>query len=589
MTCNFFTCNVSYKDTKLKQAVLVRYSTAYNKRNGVICYFDSRTQKEHVIVNSKDELQTLYEANKYDIWVGYNNRHYDVYIFKAILCGFNPKEINDWIIVDGKEGWAFSGQLRNIQLNNFDVMPNPPIGLKTLEGFLGSNIKETEVPFNINRKLTQQELEQTIFYCRHDVEQTIKVFIERKAEFEAQYGIVKAFNLPLNMIGYTEARITAQVLGCVKQDFNDEFDYFFLPCIRLNKYAYVMEWFRKAALDCTREMKAKYADPKTKTDERYKYNSDDEFWWKNYFYKRSFETVVARMQLKAEGKKKEQVPYKKLLNALSGAMKDKTNPAFDPRNNNCMCINGQLMLLDLIEHLEIIQGFELIQSNTDGLIVWIPDTDEAFRQLDDICYEWECRCSTSKCNISLGLDTISEIYQKDVNNYLWIDTEGGIERKGKYVKELSKIDNDLPILNTALVEYMVHGTPIEQTINSCKELMQFQKLVKLSDAYKWVEHEHCQPEYSTTGSKVIKQVISYRKTIRYSYKSYRVFASSDAEDGRILKAGGKRGKPEKFADTPEHCFIFNDDVNGVECPAKLDKNWYIDLAKKRLKQFGILS
>ena len=618
------------------------------KEDWIVVVIDSRTQKEHVIVNSKDELQTLYEANKYDIWVGYNSRHYDVYIFKAILCGFNPKEINDWMIVDGKEGWAFSGQLRNIQLNNFDVMPNPPIGLKTSEGFLGSNIKETEVPFNINRKLTQQELEQTIFYCRHDVEQTIKVFIERKAEFEAQYGIVKAFNLPLNMIGYTEARITAQVLGCVKQEFNDEFDYFFLPCIRLNKYAYVMEWFRKAALDCTREMKAKYADPKTKTAERYKYNSDDEFWWKNYFYKRSLKTVVAgiphtfgfgglhgatekpihkkgqlihvdvgsyypsmliawglvtraatndnykvvydtRMQLKAEGKKKEQAPYKKLLNALSGAMKDKTNPAFDPRNNNCMCINGQLMLLDLIEHLEIIQCFELIQSNTDGLIVWIPDTDEAFRQLDDICYEWECRCSTSKCNISLGLDTISEIYQKDVNNYLWIDIEGGIERKGKYVKELSKIDNDLPILNTALVEYMVHGTPIEQTINSCKELMQFQKLVKLSDDYKWVEHEHCQPGYSTTGVKVIKQVISYPKTIRYSYKSYRVFASSDVEDGRILKAGGKRGKPEKFADTPEHCFIFNDDVNGVECPAKLDKNWYIDLAKKRLKQFGILS
>ena len=553
------------------------------KEDWIVVVIDSRTQKEHVIVNSKDELQALYEANKYDIWVGYNSRHYDVYIFKAILCGFNPKEINDWIIVDGKEGWAFSGQLRNIQLNNFDVMPNPPIGLKTLEGFLGSNIKETEVPFNINRKLTQQELEQTIFYCRHDVEQTIKVFIERKAEFKAQYGIVKAFNLPLNMIGYTEARITAQVLGCVKQEFNDEFDYFFLPCIRLNKYAYVMEWFRKAALDCTREMKAKYADPKTKTAERYKYNSDDEFWWKNYFYKRSLKTVVAgiphtfgfgglhgatekpihkkgqlihvdagsyypsmliawglvtraatndnykvvydtRMQLKAEGKKKEQAPYKKLLNALSGTMKDKTNPAFDPRNNNCMCINGQLMLLDLIEHLEIIQGFELIQSN-----------------------------------------------------------------KGKYVKELSKIDNDLPILNTALVEYMVHGTPVEQTINSCKELMQFQKLVKLSDDYKWVEHEHCQPEYSTTGVKIIKQVISYPKTIRYSYKSYRVFASADVEDGRILKAGGKRGKPEKFADTPEHCFIFNDDVNGVGCPAKLDKNWYIDLAKKRLKQFGILS
>lgn len=67
-----------------------------------------------------------------------------------------------------------------------------------------------------------------------------------------------------------------------------------------------------------------------------------------------------------------------MLNALSGAMKDETNAAYDPRNNNCMCINGQLMLLDLIEHLEVVPGLELIQSNTDGLIIWIPDTDEAF-------------------------------------------------------------------------------------------------------------------------------------------------------------------------------------------------------------------
>ena len=43
--------------------------------------------------------------------------------------------------------------------------------------------------------------------------------------------------------------------------------------------------------------------------------------------------------------KKAQLPYKKMLNALSGAMKDETNAAYDPRNNNCMCINGQLLSL----------------------------------------------------------------------------------------------------------------------------------------------------------------------------------------------------------------------------------------------------
>ena len=276
------------------------------------------------------------------------------------------------------------------------------------------------------------------------------------------------------------------------------------------------------------------------------------------------------MKLKHEGKKKEQAPYKKLLNALSGAMKDETNPAYDPRNNNIMCINGQLMLLDLIEHLEVVPGFQLIQSNTDGLIIQIPDTDEAFYQVDDICFDWEKRCSTKICSILLELDTIAEIYQKDVNNYLWIDANGKVERKGAYVKQLSRIDNDLPILNTALVNFMVDHVPVERTINSCDDVIQFQKVVKLSDKYKWVEHERLDGNNE-----------------EYTYKSYRVFASKDPNDGRLLKCGGSRGKPEKFANTPDHCFILNDSVNGCTVPDTLDRNWYIELAKKRLKDFGL--
>lgn len=123
------------------------------------------------------------------------------------------------------------------------------------------------------------------------------------------------------------------------------------------------------------------------------------------------------------------------VNCISRYKYGHQKPAYDPRNNNCMCINGQLMLLDLIEHLEVIPGFRLIQSNTDGLIVQVPDTEEAFDMMDDICWEWEQRCSTNKCEILLELDCIHEIYQKDVNNYLWIDIDGGVERIGKYLKE----------------------------------------------------------------------------------------------------------------------------------------------------------
>ena len=47
-----------------------------------------------------------------------------------------------------------------------------------------------------------------------------------------------------------------------------------------------------------------------------------------------------------------QAPLKIILNSTYGAMKDKYNPMYDPRQANNVCVFGQLLLLDLIEHLE---------------------------------------------------------------------------------------------------------------------------------------------------------------------------------------------------------------------------------------------
>ena len=608
---------------------------------------DMNTHEEKVIVNDPVALEEMYEKNAQDIWVGFNNKHYDQYIFKGILLSMDPKEINDHIIIRGKEGWQYSSAFNRIPMIQYDVMPNPPKGLKTLEGFLGSDIRETEVPFNINRKLTKEEIEQTIFYCRHDVEETIKVFMHDVDNFNAMHGIIQAFPDMVNLtnIGDSEARITAKVLGCIRNDYNDEFDYYFLPCLQIEKYKKVLDWFSEKQKEIRQRLELGSAE--------------DEFYIKADFYKQSLTIDVAgvphtfgfgglhgaidhpvhvegalyhvdvnnyypsmllawdivtrsatndnydkvyktRKALKykqthakdkAEAKmyKKMQLPYKKMLNALSGAMKDATNPAYDPRNNNVMCINGQLMLLDLIEHLEVIPGFELIQSNTDGLIVNIPDTDEAFEMMDDICWEWECRCSTKFCDIRLELDSIYEIYQKDVNNYLWIAADGSVERIGAYVKELSVVDNDLPIVNKALVDYMVDKTPVEETINSCDNLHMFQKVVKLSEKYDHAEHEKGDHTLTRTVKHrdgTIDKYYKYSEKKTYTYKSYRVFASSDMEDGRLMKIKAS-GKAEKFADTPNHCFIENANVEHAAIPDRLDRQWYIDIARKRLKHFGL--
>ena len=611
----------------------------------LVVILDMAAKKEHVIINDPERLKAFHEDHKNDIWVGFNSRDYDQYILKAILLDFNPKEVNDWIIVKKKKGWQFSNLFHKIPVNNYDVMPNPPIGLKTFEGMMGNDIRESDVDFRIQRKLTPAEIEETVKYCRHDVEQTVEVFLERKDNFDTMMQMCQVFQMPLSHVGKTDAGIAAKVLDCVMTDRDDEFDFFIEDFIQLKKYRSVLDWFRNAKQDCIREMKAAYeeAPPSLK----WKYDHADPEAFRKFFYSRSVLTEICgvhhvdgwggihgargvvmkyspggkivvdakqskaifrkgslwhvdvgsyypsylighqritrsarhpekyaevyhtRMALKAAGKKKEQAPYKKLLNSLSGAMKDKHNPAYDPCMNNTMVVNCQLMLIMLLEWLEEIHGFELIQSNTDGLIVKIPDTDEAFNMLDDICYKWESTCSTSLCKIGLEFDQVDFIYQKDVNNYLCKFTgKDKYERKGAYVKELSRLDADLPIINRALVDYMTKGIHPKTTINGCDDLIQFQKLVKLSDKFEYVEHN---------GRK-------------YLYKCYRVFASTNPKDGKInaCRNTGKKLEIKKFGNTPDSCFIMNDDINGAKCPANLDKQWYIDTAMSRLADFGVV-
>jgi DNA polymerase len=177
----------------------------------------------------------------------------------------------------------------------------------------------------------------------------------------------------------------------------------------------------------------------------------------------------------------------------------------------------------------------------------------------------------------------TKFISKDVNNYLAVKADGDIHAKGAYVKDLNDLDYDLPIVNEALRNYMIFGTPVETTINSCSDFRKFQKIVKLSSKYKWVEHEQGYiPNYTPRG----RLIETYKSTVKYDNKAYRVFASNDVNDGKLLKCDGVRN-PAKFGNTPDHCFIENGDLKDMSIPSKLDRQYYIDLAKKRLEDFGL--
>ena len=545
---------------------------------------DTDTRTTHKILNDPDALREIYENNKNNIWVGYNSRSYDQYILKGILLGMDPKKINDHIIVKNLGGWQYSRAFNQIQFYNFDIMTDKFKGLKQLEGFMGNDIRETTVNFNIDRKLTPKEIEETFFYCNHDVEQTMKVFINRKEEFDSQMNLIKTFKLPLKYINKTKAQLSAIILEADKREHDDEFEITIVDTLKVEKYKSIVNWYRNPVnLDYKKKLEIEVADvihlfgwgglhgARVKyQDEGIFINSDVTSFYPSLMIEYGFlsrnvrhaekfkEIYDIRVELKKEGKKKEQAPYKIVLNSTYGASKDKYNNLFDPLQANNVCINGQLLLLDLIEHVtDKIPGAKLIQSNTDGVMFKLPN-EETIDIYKDVCKEWETRT-----RMGLEHDLIKKVIQKDVNNYIIVMDNGKIKSKGAYVKSLNSLDYDLPIVNKALMEYFISGIPVEETINNCNDLIEFQKVVKVSSKYK------C----SLYGDQVLNENI------------LRVFASRSRRDPGVYKLKKDKDTKDKIGGTPERCFIENGDIKGIKVPRKLDKQWYIDTAKKRIKDF----
>lgn len=548
------------------------------KYDWLVVIINAKTKEEHIFINDEQGFIEFYNEHKRDIWVGYNSRHYDQYIAKAIICGFSPQEINEWIIVKKEPGWKFFRDFWKITFYNYDVMTKKDKSLKQLEGFMGHDIRETSVSFDTDRKLTDEEIQEVIKYCRHDVQETIHIFTEDIEEFQSHMELIKMFNLPLRHISKTKAQLSAEILEAKQPDLprDDEFDISFPPTMAIQKYTEVVDFYEKTkSYDEVLEIEIAGVPHLFAWGglhgARRNYIAEGDFLAidvasyypalmieygylsRNVKNPEKFREIRDRRLEYKAAKDKRQAPLKIVINGTFGAMKDKFNGLYDPLMANNVCVGGQLLLLDLIEKLE--PYCTLIQSNTDGLIVKLHHPDD-FYLIDDICYEWEQRT-----RMELEFEEYVKVVQKDVNNYILVAADGSYKAKGAYVKKLNTLDNDLPIVNEAIVNYFVKGINPEETIFNCKDLIKFQKIVKISHKY----------DYAVYGRK------------RMDERVFRLFASVDPNDKELRKV--KNRNYEKIPYVPEKCFIINEDVRGMEIPAKLDYWWYLDLAWERINAF----
>lgn len=88
------------------------------------------------------------------------------------------------------------------------------------------SIKESSVPFDLNRPLTAEEREETEFYCKHDVDTTEKLVDIRKDYLKNKINLGKLAGLEeVKALSMTNAKLTAAMLQAQLQPHHDERDY----------------------------------------------------------------------------------------------------------------------------------------------------------------------------------------------------------------------------------------------------------------------------------------------------------------------------------------------------------------------------
>ena len=550
------------------------------------------------------------------IYIGFNSKAYDQYIMKAVCGGCEPdeiKELNDYLI-EGHNGWEhpLMQQIR-YWFNNVDIRDDTQQGLslKAIEGHLGMSVQESTVDFNIDHPLTEDELQETIFYCKHDVEATAELVRKRKSYLQNKLHLGRIKHLSdAKSLSMTNAKLTACYLDAQRPNrpWTDEREYQY-PTNLLREYIpqEVFDFFDRMhdhtiSDDVLFKSKLKqdvYGCPtvlayggihgaipfyeETETEDRIIRNYDVASYYPHLmticgYTSRNIpdpkiyaDMLEERMKAKKAGDKATANALKLVANTTYGAMLNQYNDLFDPLMGRSVCVTGQLFLLELSRHLcEDCPTLKVVQLNTDGIMVSFDKTD--YPAVQAIVTEWQ-----ERTGFELEEDKIHAIHQKDVNNYVEIPTGDLFDDKGKprwkikggyLVRGIApagafNVNNNATVVAEAIVNYFVFGTPPEETILPCEDISKFQIIAKAGAKYKEAYH-------MVDGEKQSVQKVN------------RVYATTDERYGKLFKVKAEDDATAKIEMLPEHCIIDNNNQLTIE---DVDKTFYIEMAKKRINDF----
>lgn len=503
--------------------------------------------------------------------IGFNNFWYDDKILTYMLeqkTIHQIKALNDRLI--GGEKWNHvSPRIKSLDVfQQIDVsMPS----LKKIEGNMGKMIFESSVSFDLDRPLTEDEYHDVLDYCMYDVDTTIDVYKKRvESYFQPKQSLVEMLGnenaakwntttLSANLLlkkplpKWSNIRVPEEMLEIVPPEVADL-------------------WLTKSKGSVTihefdNEIIFGFGGAHSTNTKRKRFENVH-----NLDVASLYPAIIINYNMLGNATQKyeeirderirikhtepvRQEGLKLILNSVSGLLRSEYSLLYNPKAAITMCAIGQIILYDLAKRLST--TCEIVQINTDG-VAFIPHTDD-YKQ---IWKEWE-----AEYNFTLEEEIFPLLIQKDVNNYIASKPNGKLKVKGgdvaRYYKDAFFKNNNARILDIALVDKLVHGKDVLDTLmENLDKPHLYQYILKAGGTYRGTFDEK-----GTEYNKVNRVFASKKEGFCLYKKRY--------DDGLV-----------RFADSPLHMFLWNGECSEIKDFHKVvDLNHYYQIVMKKLERW----
>jgi hypothetical protein len=504
--------------------------------------------------------------------VGFNNYYYDDKILTYMLDLKTVQQIkylNDQIILG--EDVRFVGQPKFDSLDCFQQIDVSRPSLKKIMGNYGRMILESSVLFTINRPLSPDEYESVLFYCMNDVDTTVDIFKKRlKSYFMPKISLVDMLGrddairwntttISANLLlkkplpKWSGLRVPEWMMDLVPTDVRELWLTKEKGNVTIQEFGNEIQFgfggLHGAHTSIKRAKNVKLLDVTSM--------------YPNIIILLMVLGAMATEIYKSILDKRIAIKYvdkilseslKLILNSVYGNLGNKYSLLYNPNALKSVVVYGQIALYELCKRIS--PFCTILNINTDG-VAFIPHDDSYIQAYQ----EWQ-----DEFSLSLEEKDFDLFLQKDVNNYIAVK-DGELICKGadvnRYHEDALFKNNNARILDIALVEHLVNGADIYQTLlDNVKNPHLFQYVLKSGSTYKG------------TFDKYGKQ---YNQVNR-------VFASK--KEGFCLYKCRHDNGLVRFADAPLNMYLHNEDCSEIDNFDKIiDLNHYYQLVIKRLERW----